>query len=142
MYCYKELMAQAIDLAQKALSLNETDAFNHAVLAYLFALIKQHDKAVVQAERALALDTNSFLALQYSACALMYSCKGKEALAVLEKAERLNVSYPFMPIHLCWVYVLLGRHEEAFEQAQKAVERNRQFVFGQFVAQLSPRRYM
>jgi tetratricopeptide (TPR) repeat protein len=55
---------------------------------------------------------------------------------VLEKAERLNPSYPFLPIHLCWVYLLLGRYEEAFEQAQKAVERNRQFVFGQFVAQL------
>jgi adenylate cyclase len=132
---YKDSMARAIDLAQKALSLNETDAFNHTALAYLFALIKQHDKAVVHAERALALDTNSFLVLQYSACALMYSCKGKEALTLMEKAERLNPSYPFMPIHLCWVYILLGRYEEAFEQAQKAVERNRQFVFGQFVAQ-------
>jgi adenylate cyclase len=131
----KESMRQAIDLAQKALSLNETDAINHAVLAYLFTLINQHDKAVVQAERALALDTNSFLALHNSGVALMYSCRGKEALAVFEKTERLNPSYPFMPIHLCWVYLLLGRYEEAFEQAQKAVERNRQFVFGQFVAQ-------
>jgi adenylate cyclase len=133
---YNEQRARAIDLAQKALSLNETDAINHAVLAYLFILTKQHDKAVVHAERALALDTNSFLVLEFSACALMYSCRGKEALAVLEKAKRLNPSYPFMPIHLCWVYLLLGRYEEAFEQAQKAVERNRQFVFSQFVAQL------
>jgi tetratricopeptide (TPR) repeat protein len=66
----------------------------------------------------------------------MYSCRGKEALAALEKAERLNPSFPFTPIHLCWVYLLLGRYEEAFEQAQKAVERNRQSVFGQFVAQV------
>ena len=134
---YNEQRARAIDLAQKALSLNETDAINHAVLAYLFVLTKQHDKAVVHAERALALgEANSFLVLEFSACALMYSCRGKEALAVFEKAERLNPSYPFTPIHLCWVYLLLGRYEEAFEQAQKAVERNRQFVFGQFVAQL------
>ncbi len=133
---YKESMARAMDLAQKALSLNETDAFNHTALAYLFALIKQHDKAIVHAERALALDTNSFLVLEFSACALMYSCRGKEALAVMEKAERLNPSFPFMPVHLCWVYLLLGRYEEAFVQAQKAVERNRQFVWGQFVAQL------
>jgi adenylate cyclase len=133
---YRESMTRAIDLAQKALSLNETDAINHTVLAYLFALTKQHDKAVVQAERALALEANSFLALHYSGIALMYSCRGKEALAVFQKTERLNPSYPFMPIHLTWVYLLLGRYEEAFEQAQKAVERNRQFVFGQFVAQL------
>jgi len=133
---YNEQRARAIDLAQKALSLNETDAINHAVLAYLFAIANQHDKAVVRAERALALEANSFLALSFSGCALMYSCRGKEALAVFEKAERLNPSYPFMPIYLSWVYLLLGRYEEAFEQAQKAVERNRQSVFGQFVAQL------
>ena len=61
---YNEQRARAIDLAQKALSLNETDAINHAVLAYLFALTKQHDKAVVHAERALALEANSFLVLE------------------------------------------------------------------------------
>ncbi len=133
---YNESMARAMDLAQKALSLNETDAFNHAAQAYLFVLARQHDKAIAHAERALALDTNSFLALDYSACALMYSCKGKEALAAFEKAERLNPSFPFMPIHLCWTYLVLGRYEEAFEQAQEAVQRNRQFVFGQWVAQL------
>jgi len=133
---YRESMARAIDLAQKAVSLNEKDAINHAVLAYLFALTKQHDKAIVQAERALALEANSFLVLNYSACALMYSCRGKEALAVFEKAERLNPSYPFMPSQLSWVYLLLGRYEEAFKQAQKAVERNRQSLFGQLYAQI------
>jgi adenylate cyclase len=132
----KESMTQAMDLAQKALSLNETDAFGHTALAYLFTLMNQHDKAVVHADRAVALDTNSFLVLEFSGCALMYSCRGKEALAVLEKAERLNPSYPFLPVHLSWVYLLLGRYGEALEQAQKAVERNRKFVFGQFVGQL------
>jgi adenylate cyclase len=133
---HKELMAQAIDLAQKALSLNETDAINRATLAYLFALTRQHDKAVVQAERALALKSDSFLALHYSGIALMYSCRGKEALKVFGKTERLNLSYPFMPMHLCWVYLLLGRYEEAYGQAQKAVERTRGIVFGQWVSQL------
>jgi adenylate cyclase len=133
---YRESMARAIDLAQKAVSLNEKDAINHAVLAYLFALTKQYDKAIVQAERALALEANSFLVLNYSACVLMYSCRGKEALAVFEKAERLNPSYPFMPSQLSWVYLLLGRYEEALQQAQKAVERTRHSPFGQLYAQI------
>ena len=133
---YGESMARTIDLVQKALSLNEKDAINHAALAYLLALTKQHDKAIVQAERALALEANSFLVLNYSACALMYSCRGKEALAVFEKAERLNPSYPVMPSQLSWVYLLLGRYEEAFKQAQKAVERTRQSLFGQLYAQI------
>ncbi len=133
---HKELLAQAFDLAQKALSLNEKDAVNHATLAYLFALAKEHDKAVAQAERALALEANSFLALHYSGIAFMYSCRGKEALTVFEKTQRLNPSYPFMSMHLCWVYLLLGRYEEAYGQAQKAVEQNRGSVFGQWVCQL------
>ncbi len=133
---HKELTAQAIDLAQKALSLNERDAVNRATLAYLFALTRQHDKAVVQAERTLALEPDSFLALHYSGIAFMYSGKGKEALKVFEKTERLNPSYPFMSMHLCWVYLLLGRYEEAYGQAQKAVERNLRSVFGQWVCQL------
>jgi len=133
---YGEKMAQAMELAQKALSLNESDAINHTAMAYLFALGRQHDKAVVHAERALALDANSFIVLEYSGCALMYSCRGKEALAALKKAEQVNPSFPFLPIHLCWAYLLLGRYEEAFEQAQKAVEWNRQTVFGQYLARL------
>ncbi len=132
---YGEKMAQAMELAQKALSMSERDAFNHTALAYLFALARQYDKATVHAQRALALDTNSFLVLEYSGCALMYSCRGKEALAALEKAEQVNPLFPFLPVHLSWAYLLLGRYEEAYGQAQKAVERN-QTVFGQYVARL------
>jgi adenylate cyclase len=120
----KESLGQVIAFAEKAISLNETDAINHAALAYLFAITKQHDKAVVQAERALALDANSFPALYFSGIALMYSCRGKEALAAFEKAERLNPSFHHLPMHLSWAYRLLGRYEEAFNQAQKGVERH------------------
>jgi adenylate cyclase len=127
----KESMAQAIGLAQKAISLNETDAINHAALAYLFAITKQHDTAVVRAERALALDSNSFPAVDFSGIALMYSCKGKEAVAAFEKAERLNPSFPHSPLHLSWAYRLAGRYEEAFKQAQKAVERTPQNLLAQ-----------
>jgi adenylate cyclase len=122
----KESMAQAIDLAQKAISLNETDAINHAALAYLFAITRRHDTAVARAERALALDSNSFPVVDFSGIALMYSCKGKEAVAAFEKTERLNPSFPHSPLHLSWAYRLAGRYEEAFKQAQKAVDRTPQ----------------
>ncbi|MBN2031984.1 MAG: adenylate/guanylate cyclase domain-containing protein, partial [Deltaproteobacteria bacterium] len=127
----KESLARAIDLAKKALSLNETDAINHAALAYLLSLTGQHDKAVARAERALALDANSFPVLNFSGLAYMYSCKGKEAIAALEKGEQLNPSFPFSSLHLSWAYRFTGQHEEAFKQAQKAVKRNPQNLFSQ-----------
>jgi tetratricopeptide (TPR) repeat protein len=122
----KESLARGIDLAKKALSLNETDAINHAALAYLLSLTGQNDKAVARAERALALDANSCSVLHFSGLVFMFSCKGKEAIAALEKAEQLNPSLPFSSLHLSWAYRFAGQYEEAFKQAQKAVERNPQ----------------
>jgi adenylate cyclase len=120
----KELLARGIDLAKKALSLNEKDAINHAALAYLLVLTGEYDKGVARAERALALDADSFSVLHFSGLAFLFSCKGKEAIAALEKAERLNPSFPFSSLHLSWAYRFTGHYEEAFKQAQKAVEQN------------------
>lgn len=126
-----ESLARAIGLAEKALSLNEKDAINHAALAYLLALTEQHDKAVVRAERALALDGNSFSILNFSGLALMYSCRGEAAIAALEKAERLNPSFRLSSLHLSWAYRLAGRYEEAFKQARKAVDRSPNYLLAQ-----------
>jgi tetratricopeptide (TPR) repeat protein len=120
----KESLVQGIDLVKKALSLNEKDAINHAALAYLLVLTGEYDKGVARAERALALDADSFSVLHFSGLAFLFSCKGKEAIAALEKAEQLNPSIPYSSLHLSWAYRFTGQYEEAFKQAQKAVERN------------------
>jgi adenylate cyclase len=127
----KESMARAVDLAQKALSLNEKDAINHAALAYLFALTNELDKAVVRAERALALDSNSFSVLNFSGLAFMYSCRAEEALRALEKADRLNPSFRISWLHLSWAYRLAGRYEEAYKQAEKGVNRSPNYLLAQ-----------
>ncbi len=127
----KESMARAIGLAQKALSLNEKDAINHATLAYLLALTQQYDKAVLRAERALTLEGNSFSVLNFSGLAFMYSCRGREAIAALEKADRLNPLFPYSSLHLSWAYRFADRYEEAFKQAEKAVVRNPRILIAQ-----------
>jgi TolB-like protein len=126
-----ESMEQGVELAQKAVSLNEKDAINHAALAYLLALTNEHDKAVVQAKRALALEVNSFSVLNFSGLALMYSCRSKEAITALERAEQLNPSFRLSPLHLSWAYRLAGRYEEAFKQAQKMVDRSPNYLLAQ-----------
>jgi tetratricopeptide (TPR) repeat protein len=79
----------------------------------------------------LALDANSFSVLNFSGLALMYSCRGEEALTVLEKAERLNPSFRLSSLHLSWAYRLAGRYEEAFKQAQKMVDRSPNYLLAQ-----------
>jgi hypothetical protein len=64
----------------------------------------------------------------------MYTCRGKETLTGFEKVDQLTPSFPFSPTNLCWSDLLLGRYEGAFGEAQKALERSRQGVVGQYVA--------
>jgi len=117
-------LARAIEFGQKAVSLDETDATAQAVLAYLFAMTRQHDKAVTQAERALALDPNSYSVINNCGLALAYSGKHEEALPLLERAVRLNPSIAQSFVMSSMAYRIVGRYEDAFQHAKKAVERN------------------
>lgn len=97
----------------------------NAFLGYFYTYARQFDKAVAHAEKGLALDPNSYLVLHSSATALAYSGRPEEAIPLLQKAIRLN---PFAPAALFFItlstaYGMVGRFNEAVEQAQKGVER-------------------
>ncbi len=118
----KESLARAIQLGQKSVSLDESDATTQAVLAYLFAMVGQYDMAVSQAEHALVLDSNSYSVINNCGLALAYSGKHGEALPLLEKAARLNPSLAQSFVMSSMAYRIAGRYEDAFQQARKAVE--------------------
>ncbi len=119
-----ESVGQAIELGQRAVALDESEAMGHASLGYFYAFAGQFDKAVSHAERGLALDPNSSAILHSSAATLAYSGRPEEAIPLLRKAIRLN---PFAPAiffdTLSAAYRMVGRFDEAIEQAKKAVER-------------------
>jgi TolB-like protein/class 3 adenylate cyclase len=55
----KESIGKAIKLVQKAIALDDTDVRAHSLLAFLYSMTRQHDKAIAQAEKALALNPNA-----------------------------------------------------------------------------------
>jgi TolB-like protein/Tfp pilus assembly protein PilF len=119
----KKSLERAIELAKKALGLDESDATVHSQLAYLFTMTRQFNKAVSQAERALALDPNSYVVLQNSGLTLAFSGRPENAIPVLEKAIRIDprsIAHPCM--HLSMAYRMAGRYDDAVKQAKKAVE--------------------
>ena len=120
-----ESLGRAIELGQKAIALDESEAMGHASLGYFYTFARQFDKAVSHAERGLDLDPNSPAVLYSSASALAYSGRPEEAIPLLQKAIRLN---PFAPATffdtLSVAYRMVGRFDEAVEQAKKAVERD------------------
>jgi adenylate cyclase len=119
-----ESLGRAIELGQKAVALDESEAIGHAVLGYFYTFARQFDKAVAHAERGLALDPNSYSVLYNSGSALANSGRPEEAIPLLHKARRLN---PFSGgvffYTLSMAYSMVGRFDEAVEQAKKAVER-------------------
>lgn len=120
----EESLARGIEMAKKAVVLDESDATVHSSLAHLFAMTRQFDKAVAQTERALALDPNSWLVLLNSGLTLTLSRRPDEAIPLLQKERRLN---PFAAsqsfVTLSMAFRMAGKYDEAVKQAKKAVER-------------------
>ena len=119
----KESLARAMYLAHKAISLDKSDPFAHAFLAYMYGVTRQHDKAYSQAERALVLDPNSPDALFVMAKVLIMIGKPEEAIPLLQKALRLNPTPPVQYlISLSEAYRVGGQYEKAIETSKKAVQ--------------------
>ncbi len=120
----KESLGRAIELGQKAIALDESEAMGHASLGYFYTFARQFDKAIAHAERGLALDPNSSGVLFNSGASFAHSGRQEEAIPLLQKAIRLN---PIAPAawfdSLSTAYRMVGRFDEAVEQAKKAVER-------------------
>ncbi len=134
----KESLMTAIDLTQKAIVLDDSLADSHALLGYLYTLIRQHDKAIAQGERAVELDPNSSLAYIWLGASLNYNGRNEEAVAMIEKAIRLNP----MPPSSWYVFsssalINAGRYEEAVTTSRKAVKLSPDNIFAQLALVLS-----
>lgn len=101
-------------LAQKALALNDSLPVAHRVLCWTYVWKKQHDLAIAEGLKAVALDPNDADSYSMLSQTLNFAGKPEEAIGFAEKAMRLNPHYPAAYINsLGWAYALLGRDEEA-----------------------------
>jgi tetratricopeptide (TPR) repeat protein len=85
----------------------------------------QHEQALVEAERAIALDPNDAHSYEMLADILTFAGRPEEASGILEKALRLNPTFPaFLLADLGLAYQLTGRYEEALAALKKALPLN------------------
>jgi len=128
MYGSSESPGESLRLAEepikKALALDANLAEAHAFLGRIYLTKKQHEKAIVEGERALALGPNSDFIHAALAFTLRYSGRPEEAIALYKKAIRLN---PIPPVWYLWglgfSYFMLGQYEEAIAELRKALHR-------------------
>jgi len=116
----KESVARATQLAQKAISLDETSPIAHGLLSSLFAIKRQFEKAIAEGEKSVALSPSDSLAKAILGRNLAYMGKYEEALSLLDKAIRLDpipLDWYFNVVGHCYLY--MGKLEKALEELKK-----------------------
>jgi len=107
------------------MAMHTPSALAHQAASRLHVDRQQHETAIAQAQRALALDpndANSYLAIAY---ALIYAGRPQKALGFVEKAMRLDPHYPdYYLFILGLAHFHLDRYEEAVTFFEKALKLN------------------
>jgi TolB-like protein/Tfp pilus assembly protein PilF len=115
-------LERALETAQKALELDESDPSVHSVLECIYTRMGLLDKALAEGKRAIELSPNGAEANAFHCLTLLALGRNEEALAAINKAMRLN------PISPKWYFVLqgdahrnMGRYVEALASYKKAL---------------------
>jgi adenylate cyclase len=121
----QESIEKAIELARKAIALDDAYASPHGLLSFLYSIKREYEKALAEGERAVALDPNGADVYAWYATSLTFAKRPEDAIPLFQKAIRLN---PFGP---AWYFFNLGnaltntrRFEEAVSEYKKALQRS------------------
>jgi TolB-like protein/Flp pilus assembly protein TadD len=118
-------LAQAAELAKKALELGDTIPLVHLVMAYVQRQRRQPADAIASLERALELDPNYADGYGMLSSVLSFAGRPDEALATIEKAKRLNPAGDYAYFQAdAFAYFVLGRYEDAISALTQSLERN------------------
>jgi len=126
----KESMKLAVQAAQKALALDDSDPRVYQALTNLYIMQRQYEKAIASAERRLELSPSGAKAYQSMASALQWADRHSEAIPLIEQALRLDPYPPSVLFRqLGRAYRNVGRYEEAITAYKKALQINPDDIF-------------
>lgn len=110
----KEALERATKLAEKGVALDDSSAYPHSALSWIWVMNRNYDKAIAEAERAVTLEPGSGFGHFQLGSNLTFAGRYEEAIPVLKNALRLMP----IPITVCLTnlglcYRMLGRYEES-----------------------------
>jgi adenylate cyclase len=110
----KQSLAEATELLQKAIALDDNLAEAHGLLGFTYAIERQHDKALAQGKKAVALNPNSAMAHLWLGKVYTFARRWEESILEYKKAIRLD---PIPPGYYFWSLGLscgqAGQYDEA-----------------------------
>ena len=117
-------LARALEAAQKAVVLDSDDAWAHLALGFVYGITRRAGEAVVEHEKALALNPNFAIAYTYQGSALAYLGRGEEALLKIDASERLSPRGLFQGVNsVCRAvaHFSAGQYLDAISCARKSI---------------------
>jgi adenylate cyclase len=120
----------AMEYAQKCVTLDESFSEAHAVLGAIYLVMRQWDKAVEEGELAVSLNPNSADNIVILSMVFRSVGRVEEALALLNKAVRLNPmppNYYFHEFGSC--YRIMGRYQEAIIMLKRVLDNDPNYLF-------------
>jgi len=117
----QETLEKGIELAQKALAMDESIASAHSLLCGLYRRMREYEKSIAEGERAVALDPGGAGVLANYAVSLGAVGRPEESIPLFQKAIRLD---PFSSPYRSFGDALreAGRFEEAVSAFKKAIQ--------------------
>jgi len=111
----KKVAERAYRLAEKAVALDDSSAWCHLALGIVSVTYKKDwDKAIAEAQRAIALEPGSAYGYAQLATYLTWAGRYEDAIPYYKKAFRLSPRpLPIWSINLAWGYTAMGQYEEA-----------------------------
>ena len=111
------------------IKIDESLSDAHATLGLVHLVMQQWEKAVEECELAVSLNPNGADNIAILAVALKTVGRVEEALAILEKAIRLNPMPPDWLLHeFGTCYRLMGRYDEAITALRRVLDRNPNYL--------------
>jgi adenylate cyclase len=121
----RESRERALELAQKAIALDENNKVGRGLLSYIYRQRRQYEKALAEMERLIDLypsDADSLINLSNR---LSSVGRGEEAIAASKKAIHLNPVAPWWYFtHLGHGHWVMGQYEEAITAYKEAKRRS------------------
>jgi adenylate cyclase len=112
-------MSRAEEMANKALSLDDSDVRAHIILGRIHIFYHRYEEAKAELDRAIAINPSDANALAGRGNILMWSGQTDAAIETLELAQRIDPELnPLDRMALSLAYYLKQRYDAAIEQAE------------------------